>query len=599
MVAYGILYRFLFQSRNGWHFDIIISKLGYAGEMQRRALGRAPLLRRDNNAGIYGTSLEIYAECKVPSEYAQLYTSSAYEYRVEVVRNGQKLWSGFVTPELYEEPDRPAPYDVRIVATDGLGELKRNTFYSQGTRSLQNHLEQLLADTGIIRSITMVSALRYQGELSISFASALLEGVYLDLSHEDGNTCYDVLQRILSSINAGITLYNDNWLLFRETDIMRLATADGVRAYVNENEIQLPVSAFGSVKTQKWWPIGNLSAVVEPAYKSIQLTAPYNYSSNILAAWNKGGSAVYNSDEKAYELHLLNDRIFQTIAFSEDDPVEYSLLFKVKARSVGNDENGEREHQKLGISIKMNGNTPTAGSTYWLVEGVDREGYATGKYVWRNQQAQILKELEIPLESDTEKNAQEIEVVIPLYRKDYRIYAYAYSITVEVFNSDGAYPIYIYDTVLTKYDQADGHIADVIINNGARVKANDVNLHMTDGATVPTGGRWTMTSIPYLSTGQIIRKWVIDVYKDPEDYLAVMAQDYAQKFGSVRLRYSGKLNVPAEDQLPCLFVRDGIYYWPRVYIYDLYNDEMEVELISVPTLIGPDFNQDFNNDFYN
>ena len=63
-----------------------------------------------------------------------------------------------------------------------------------------------------------------------------------------------------------------------------------------------------------------------------------------------------------------------------------------------------------------------------------------------------------------------------------------------------------------------------------------------------------------------------------------MAQDYAQKVGGARLRYTGSLNVPASEQLPCLFMRDNTFYWPRTYSYDLYNDEMEVDLISVPNI---------------
>ena len=44
-----------------------------------------------------------------------------------------------------------------------------------------------------------------------------------------------------------------------------------------------------------------------------------------------------------------------------------------------------------------------------------------------------------------------------------------------------------------------------------------------------------------------------------------------------------KLNV-GDEKIPALFSRDGVYYFPRSYSYDLYEDEMEVDLISIPNV---------------
>jgi hypothetical protein len=60
-----------------------------------------------------------------------------------------------------------------------------------------------------------------------------------------------------------------------------------------------------------------------------------------------------------------------------------------------------------------------------------------------------------------------------------------------------------------------------------------------------------------------------------------MAADYAMKVGAVRRQYTGRLHV-GDVQIPALFSRDGVYYFPRSYSYDLYEDEMEVDLISIP-----------------
>ena len=133
MATYRTQYRFMFTSSQGYVVEVNIAKKDYAGSIITRALGRAPILRLDNNENISGSSLEIYAECQSVGEFEHIYTSSADEYKVSLYRDGTKLWEGFITPELYSEPDLPAPYDVRIIATDGLGELKRSNYDLKGT----------------------------------------------------------------------------------------------------------------------------------------------------------------------------------------------------------------------------------------------------------------------------------------------------------------------------------------------------------------------------------------------------------------------------------------------------------------------------------
>lgn len=576
MASYGNIYRYIFDSQNKWTVEIVIAKKNYTGQLYTRPLGQAPVLRRDNSAGIHGTSLEIHAQCNVPGEYAQMYTSAADEYKVSLYRSGQHIWTGFLTPELYSEPDRPVPFDVHMVATDGLGELKRAKFVSSGAKTIREHLQQILDHTGISRNINIVSALFYDAGSYSALPHRILD-VSIDLEHEDGETCYDVLQHLLTSFHMGITLQNDLWLLFRETDYIRLATPEGVSAYSGDNIVQLPVASFGSSNEHKWWPIGNMSATVEPARKSIEVTSPFHYTENMLKEdWTLGGRTTYDSEEKAYILPDSQSYISQQLDFG-DEPVSYRLVLKVLALNVGTVE----EAQNIGIRVKIDGVSYSGAGLYWLVS-ISSDRYGRSVNAWRKVEGSIESELAVPGEGQNEKDAQEVEVVIPLYYKDARGFVRANDIQVEVFNPSGVNSIYIYDVSLTAYDQADGTRAEVNINNGAREEASAVDLQMTDGATVPEGGRWSMTGLPFAPEGKIIAQWYINGMEGYADYLTTMAQDYAREIGAARLRYSGVLNVPYGEPLPVLFLRDGTYYWPRTYSYDLYNDEMEVDMISVP-----------------
>ena len=123
-MAYAVKYLFRFESANGTTREIHVLKDGYSGAVIQRALGRAPVLKKQHNGNVYGTSLEFYAECHVDREFIEFYTSDPKAYMVQLYDGSTLLWSGFVTPELYSEPDIAPPYDVQVVATDGVGELK-------------------------------------------------------------------------------------------------------------------------------------------------------------------------------------------------------------------------------------------------------------------------------------------------------------------------------------------------------------------------------------------------------------------------------------------------------------------------------------------
>lgn len=580
--TYGDIYRYAFYSRNGSDIEIVISKAGYTGAVTTRPLGMAPVLRRENNNNIYGTSLEIYAECREFGEYVQFYTTSAFEYKVTLYRDGRNIWSGYVSPELYSEPDIPVPYDVQIIATDGLGELKLFTFESEGYQTLEDHIKRMLRQAQVVEDIQMISQIKYGLEDNIYSAANDLLKLKLDLSHENGKSCYDVLQNVLASLHAGMTLHDGKWLLFRETDIAYIVSHKGVEGFDNAgNDVLFPIYHFGSSDSNEWWPVGNMTVAVEPAKKSIELTSPFHYRENILkdVAWSLSDGAEYDEDEEAYVIPTEGSSITKRMEFGVD--VAYKLSLKIKARNVLSGESGESQDQNIGIKVLIDGRTSGGQRQYWLVKS-DSINRGSKSYVWRSVEGQIEELLQAPTQSDTASDAQGIEIVLPLYRAGSRSYTYASSVEVTVYNPAGVYPINVYDVGLAKYEQPDGHILNVKLENGAREYASDVDLSMTDGSLAPESASVTMTGIPMKPSGYLgpIMNWEL-MSGETGDYLSIMGKDYAISIRSPLLRYTGRLNVPRHP-LPVMFKRDTTFYWIKTYDYDLYEDEIGVELVSIP-----------------
>lgn len=568
MAAYRNIYQFSIVSQNGDDVDIFISKKNYAGVVQQRSLGRAPILKRERNGNILGTSLEIYAECKVDGEFSQLYTSSADEFLVEVYRSRVLLWTGFVSPELYSEPDIAPPYDVQIIATDGLGELKNYDFVQGGNpRSFLGHLNAMLAHTSLDLGVEAVSSLEYYDD-GWSGNTGMMS-VVTDMSHREGEDCYEVMQSMLSSVNAVITQQGGKWMVVRESDMHVLAG-------------DLSPVAFGAMTDNSWWPVGNLSTDIIPAKKSLDLISENHYKTTVLdnsqmngdASWTKEYNALYDVEEGAYRLPVSGSTIRQKVNFHTE--VGYRLALHISARNIGNME----DPQMLGVIVKIDGRMYQAGSEFWLVK---RAGYED-RYIWANTEQYIEVELPASAESDTRSDAQDIDIVIPLYKSDNRSYAYATAVEVSLYNVSGNAAIAVYGCSLSQYDRSAGNKISVTIGNDAREDAGETNLAFSDGDYALAAADVFRNAIPLgYDSSAIIKKWRTPAAGEGA-YLSVMASDYAMQVALPRMRYRGKLNVPsmAYPVIPMIFERDTTYYFLNTYSYDLLNDELEVELISIP-----------------
>lgn len=578
-MAYGVLYEFTFESTNGADCLIQIQKKDYTGEVKKRKLGRSPVLKRENNDRIYGTSCEIYAECVEDGEFSQLYTSSPYEFRVEVYRNNQLLWVGFVSPELYSEPDIAPPYDVQIIATDGLGELKDYSWSRLGLTTIHNILIELLGKSGLDRSFYMVSDLTYKKESGAMSSPDDLLSIRLNLDHEEDESYYDVLQNLLASFNLNISTYKNKWILFRETDFLSKSQ-------------EIESEEFGSMLTCEYWPVGQLSVAIEPAKKSVELESPNHYRDNILDfnSWSLSNNARYSEDENAYILPPsdnsdIQSEISQTVQFEKG--VAFSLALKVKAGELGY----IASVPDLGFKIEIVGAIDGAASHFYLRRSDISSGNPSTDYVLDPYEVGSLESYNTAFYETvkmpqgryaTAADAKDIDIVIPLYYNSDNVFARADQLKISIFSRNQYKDIRIYEARLIKYEQTKGYKANVEINNNAREEGSDVEIPLTPGDQVPKNGELFMTGIPIQpSSNEVITLWQTQNAQE-EKYLSFMAQDIARSIAQPKMKYTGTLNVPGNRyDLPLLFSRDNTYYFPKTYTLDLYNDELNVELISV------------------
>lgn len=565
-MAYGKIYEFIFESSNGVNTKIEVFKDGFSGTAIQRALGSAPVLRQQFSGCVAGSSLAFTPECLVDGEFSQFYTTDAKEFRVDLYRNNTKIWSGFIVPELYSEPDIAPPYDVSITAADGLGELKRYDFLPLGKVTLQALFTNLLGYTGQSLPLNFISALTYTG---VS-ATAFFLNTYIDIDYKAGENCYDVLQYLLATFHARICYYAGAWLIARENDI---TFTNGKPAYINQSGQAssytgglMNITAMGAGGL---WPVDFTSSSVDPALRSVRVRAPWNLVSGLVnsgmtsdTAWTKTGSASYNTALMGYSLLP-----YASISQSKSQLMSKPLLLAIEASAYIYRLNSLQQYSQAILEVTF----VSGGSTWYLVE--DEEGGIS----WSTEAGTIKYRIE---SGSSRGTATRNEVNVPeIYNDNDQPVSGTLNIKISADQVQGLRLFGAYLTVAAE----DGYLDTLQLNNGARGEADEVEIavgHETSelnnhkdyyGGILLTSNNSLVTS---LSTGN----W------SNLDFLSLISRDYARSIALPRLRTDGTLNTPSSLALrPLLVNYRGTNRWIETFEWNLLEDNFDFSALSLPS----------------
>ena len=279
-MTYNTRYILRFNSEKyNYDYKILVKEKDYTGEAESKALGSAPVLRRDDSdSGISGTSLELVIQADVDGELTSLYTVDNKRFLVELYRNEALTWCGYVLPEKYSEPYIAIPYDVSVTASDGLGILKDIDFGLTGEKTLFDIIKYCCDQTSLPLDFEFVSSLL---ETSMSSSNVMHVQAKLDASIFSGKTCYEVLESCMTSLDSFITQSENRWLVAKYTDLDKKSLIY-TNAGVKKSERLLDVGILGTTGNN-FYPIGNLEKEILPAYKSTKLSHDYGKKPSFLA----------------------------------------------------------------------------------------------------------------------------------------------------------------------------------------------------------------------------------------------------------------------------------------------------------------------------
>ena len=597
-MAYATKYRFIFDSVAGTSFRIDIQKDGYSGSVLKRRLGQPPHLRRDSvQNGICGTSLDIYAECAVDGEFAEFYTTDARAYKVlvQMYLSGSwtTIWTGFISPELYSEPEIAPPYDVCITAVDGLGELKMYSFPANGRQSLRTHLQTILAYTGLdtyATDIISVSSLRATSP-TIS-AATMLANTYVNLDHLSEGNCYDALQAIMQTLHMTITRYNNKWLLIRDSDV---AVSGGSIAAKNGSgaSVSLPVAQYNSMRLSRWWPVGKMETEIVPAKKKVTVGYPYRVVESLFTnpetanpycgvtpvpigvddcpGWQSiGQTKSYDSGSAFYGNHALVGKLQQTITVesqgSYQNPDQMRLVLKLAGIGLVSGPNSA----KIRVKVFMSTSSSTGP---WL----KKKKYGDGEtdLEWTTTDSSF--ELTVPVgyySGPPDFSYTEFPITIP--------YLPGRNLTIQLDGSEAGNNIRfsVGGVYLTK-PTINGYQDVINIDNSARDAESDIELSFGDS---PYTANALANILNIISDGSdnLTTEWATAQFTG--EFLSVIAMDYALTASLPRLLARGTINVPKDSIVPAAFLNpNGIPMLFNTWDWNLYDDEVDVSMVSIPS----------------
>ena len=577
-MAYNTKYSFRFVNCNGAEYIIYLEEDGFSGTAKQRPLGKAPVLRMQENGPFRSTSLDLVLECREEGEFVSLYTTDPRQYRVSLWRryassSNVLLWRGYVATEIYSEPDIAPPYDVKITATDGLGVLKEYD-YETGTRTVANHLVYLLGQTGLDLDLWTVSSLKAYGSTVPDF----FDNTQLNLDYLAGKNCYEVFSEFLTSLRLVVTQWHGSWLVLRETDISVASNGNVSGWDINGTTGSLTITGLSAVVGQmgasgtQMWPVGYLTRRVVPAKKSVTLTAPWHWRNGFPSVssngWTLGGAVSYNSTYKVYRYLAPTQSTAQGYAGHSMILAQFATGFKVKVRaSVYSPYTANTAHTVQVKVTWMVGSTTYfyAPSTGWTTTS---NNYSISKDVTNSN-------------PDYDPNeAEEITFEIPSMLDSN---SGIFSVSIRGMYID-VYDIQVIPDTVTGYKDI------ITIDNGARGTAPSIELAVCRALSsnfirleFMYGIFWKTTSSGGSTTDSPVFAFS-DANNTNKDFMSLTALSYAKEYAAPRIEISGTIDVPtARNYQPLLIKSHGVWALLSSYDWDLYNANISFKATTLPT----------------
>jgi len=235
----------------------------------------------------------------------QLYTENEREFMVQVYRNTDLIWTGFIIPDGCQEAFTFAPYPISLNAVDGLGLLK-NLSYVQNDGNFylgkQSFIEiinacliRLDAPSLVLNTcVNIYDVTMTQGDAFDPLAQSFVNSErYLKDDQFTPMNCEEVLKSILEEWTAVMVQSGGKWYIFRPTelalsgDLAFRKYLDGQRVYdqptfTADLDALLGGESEGIIDAPYFHINTDQLKMIDKPYKNASMSYKYGQLANIL-----------------------------------------------------------------------------------------------------------------------------------------------------------------------------------------------------------------------------------------------------------------------------------------------------------------------------
>lgn len=288
-----------------------ILQLDYAGEPIEIQAQQNPIQITYQNTSnlkldpIMGSECTLNLIATEDFQLEQLYTENEREFMVQVYRNMDLIWTGFIIPDGCQEAFTFAPYPISLNAVDGLGLLK-NLSYVQNDGNFylgkQSFIEiinacliRLDAPSLVLNTcVNIYDVTMTQGDAFDPFAQSFVNSErYLKDDQFTPMNCEEVLKSILEEWTAVMVQSEGEWYIFRPTELALTGDLafrkylDGQRVYdqptfTSDLDALLGGESEGIIAAPYFHINTDQLKMIDKPYKNASMSYKYGQLANIL-----------------------------------------------------------------------------------------------------------------------------------------------------------------------------------------------------------------------------------------------------------------------------------------------------------------------------
>jgi hypothetical protein len=301
----GVRYISEWKDLQGRDHKVEILEKDYSGSVEHITASGSPATYKLNAEGedrfyvIRASEFRFRAHVGTDFQYINLYTEDERKFQLKHYIDTVFEWAGFLIPYLYNEPYTQTPYEIEIVATDGLANLKDldfvdasdNLYYLGGTQL--SFIASILLKLGQGLNIRIACNLYEDSMLSTNSDDPIAQAVISPslYNSEDGtpSKCDEVIKNILNEYTAVICQCDGVWMIYRPEETIsyfdyREYNSNG--QYVTNGSINPIVDLIAPTSTNGiYWVNQSGSLSVIPSYGKFIVKQILNKRKSLLSSY--------------------------------------------------------------------------------------------------------------------------------------------------------------------------------------------------------------------------------------------------------------------------------------------------------------------------